>query len=148
MDQNALASFYNQPLNALYNPGTAAIRSDQDNMRAATNTLGLTPQEQALYQRHLDNLSGFGGVMNDDGSRSTLYQGVVQGPGGRFYNVPTVWDGQILPFPEALKRVSAVGWDKFPSYATPEEADARYDAMHHYMDRDTGRYLRSRGLLR
>lgn len=145
MGTNALADFYNQPLNALYNPATAAIRSDPGNMRAAIEALKLNPQEIALYQRHLDNLTGFGGVTNSDGSRSTLFQGVTEGPGGRYYNVPTVWGGKILAFPDAIRRAQAEGWQNFPSYATPEEADARYDAMHKYMDKDTGAYLRALG---
>lgn len=123
----------------------------------ATSTLKLTPQELALYQMHLQNLTGPGGVDNPDGSRSTLYQ-AVQEHNGKFYNVPTVWngkrevepykrdDGTVMDVPNsaALANVEKVGWDKFPSYATPDEADARYDAMHKFMEQDTSQYLGSR----
>jgi hypothetical protein len=38
--------------------------ADVSNLEAADKTLNLTPQERALYQRHLTNLSGPGGVDN------------------------------------------------------------------------------------
>jgi len=41
-------------------------RIPQDNFTAATREMELTPQEQALYQRHLSNLYGPGGVDNPD----------------------------------------------------------------------------------
>ena len=122
---------------------TATVTNE--NFNAANRDMGLTPQEQALYQRHLTNLTGPGGVDNANGSRSTLYQTSVEGPGGRTYNIPTVWDGKILPPAEAIRRVAEIGWDKFPSYGSEDEAEARYQQMHNYMERDTGDYLRSRG---
>ena len=64
-------------------------------MAAAHQAMNLSPQEQALYQRHLDNLKGPGGVDNPDGSRSTLYQTSVD-IDGKTYNLPTVYDGKIL----------------------------------------------------
>lgn len=123
----------------------------------ANKELKLNQQEQALYQRHLTNLNGSGGVDNPDGSRSSLYQS-VQEHNGRFYNVPTVWDGAIetepytnaqgqkfdVPNRTALQNVYKAGWDSFPSYATPEEADARYELMHGYMDQDTRDYMAKR----
>jgi len=42
----------------------------QTNFDAANKSLNMTPQEQALYQRHLTNFYGTGGVDNSDGSRS------------------------------------------------------------------------------
>lgn len=119
-----------------------------------TKELDLTPQEQALYQRHLTNLTGPGGVDNPDGSRSTLFQ-AVQEHDGRFYSIPTVWNGRIetenftrpsdgkkfqVPNSTALANVERVGWKNFPSYATPEEADARYNQLHGYMEQDTEKY--------
>ena len=58
------------------------------NYRAADKALKLTPEEQALYRRHLENLWGSGGVDNPDGSRSSLYQAVEQGPGGQYRQHP------------------------------------------------------------
>lgn len=112
-----------------------------DNFKAATEALNLTPQEQALYQRHLTNLYGPGGVDNADGSRSTLFQASVERD-GKTYNIPTVWDGKILSVPDAVKKAQAAGWDKFPSYASEKEAEARYQQMHAYMDRDTSAYFK------
>lgn len=128
------------------------------NFDDANEALEFTPQEASLYQRHLSNLNGPGGVDNPDGSRSSLYQ-AVQEHNGKFYNIPTVWDGKRevepwtrpsdgktfdVPNATALKKVEKEGWDKFPSYKTPEEADQRYDQMHHFMEQDTKDYLNGR----
>ena len=115
----------------------------QENFQAAQQDLKLTPQEADLYQRHLSNLYGSGGVDNPDGSRSTLYQLSFEG-NGKTYNVPTVYNGAILPPDQAITKAYEQGIDKFPSYNTPEEAEARYNAMHGYMERDTGKYLAAR----
>lgn len=109
----------------------------------ANTELKLTPQEQFLYQHHLSNLTGSGKVMQPGGDISTVLQAVVTGPDGRFYNIPTVWEGQILSPEQARQRAAAVGWDKWPSYAAPTVADERYMAMHRYMDRDVGIYRRA-----
>lgn len=125
--------------------------------QAANLGLHLSPQEQALYQRHLTNLTGPGGVDNPDGSRSTLYQ-AVEPHDGKYYNVPTVWDGrrEVQPYTKAdgtvmdvpnqtaLDNVARTGWGMFPSYATPDEADVRYDQMHGYMENDTADYQKRR----
>ena len=134
----------------------------QENYNAANSALKLTPQEQVLYQRHLQNLYGEGGVDNPDGSRSSLYQ-AVQEHNGKFYNIPTVWDGKRetqpwtnpdtgktmdVPNDTALSNVNKAGWDSFPSYDTSGVADDRYDQMHGYMEKDTDSYLtpgRARG---
>ncbi len=115
----------------------------QSNMLAANDMLKLNPQERALYQRHIANLTGSGGFDHPGGERSTLYQSSVE-RGGKTYNIPTVWDGAILPVDEALKRVSAEGWDKFPSYKDEHEAERRYQQMHSFMEDDTKRFLSTR----
>lgn len=135
-----------------------APKVDNSNLQAAGAAMNLTPQEKALYERHLTNLTGTGGVDNPDGSRSSLFQ-AVQPHDGKFYNIPTVWNGKIetekwtnpgtgkvfdVPNKTAIANVEKEGWDKFPSYATPGEADARYMQMHNYMDKDTGTYMASR----
>ena len=108
---------------------------DRTNLEAADKELKLTDQEKFLYNMHLTNLAS-GGVPNNGGT-STLYQAVVEGPDGRFYNVPSVWFGKILSDEDAIaKEVARIGWDKFPAYASPEEADKRYEAMHQYIERD------------
>jgi muramidase (phage lysozyme) len=127
------------------------------NLRAADAAMSLTPQERALYQRHLTNLTGPGGVDNPDGSRSTVYV-AVQEHDGKFYNIPTVWngkrevepytrpDGTVMDVPNktTLDNVEKEGWDKFPSYPTPDAADARYGQMHAYLDKDTTTYMASK----
>jgi hypothetical protein len=115
----------------------------------AARMIGMTPQERAFYDRHLMNLWGNGGVNNPDGSRSSLLQLNVEGPGGRAYNIPSVWNGQELNYDDPRGRAQieanvrgAGGMKAFPSYATPEQADLRYlEQMHPTMDKDTGAYL-------
>jgi hypothetical protein len=119
------------------------------NFNAANKALNMTPQEQAFYLRHLTNLWGNGGVTNPDGSRSSLLQLNIQGPDGRAYNVPTVWNGQELnpdnkaQYAQIMANVQgAGGLQAFPSYATWQQADDRYiNGMHPFMDRDTANYL-------
>lgn len=129
-----------------------------NNFNVAMKDLNMNEQEQFLYQMHLGNLHGRGGVDHPDGSRSSLYQAVHE-HNGKFYNIPTVWDGKLevkpftradgtkmdVPNDKALANVEKLGWDKFPSYATSDEADERYDKMHSYMEKDTQEYLKARG---
>jgi hypothetical protein len=123
-----------------------------NNFLAAMRAMNLTPQEQALYLRHLQNLYGAGGVDNPDGSRSSLYTMNVQMDDGRSYNIPSVYNGQILPpdrsvvdtRPSAIGNALALGLNNFPSYPSGFAAENRYQQMHNYMDRDTGAYFRSR----
>lgn len=151
----ARSTFGMMPFNQ--QPGAAFPPPVSSGSIAAQQQLNLTPEEQALYSRHLTNLVGPGGVANPDGSRSTLYQ-AVQEHGGKFYSVPTIWDGKRetepytrpdgstvdVPNQTALTNVAKAGWETFPSYATPDEADARYAQMHGFMEDDTADYLKSR----
>lgn len=114
-----------------------------NNLDAAHAAMGLTPQERALYMRHLTNLYGPGGVDNPNGSRSTLYQLSFEN-GGKTYNVPTVYDGRILKPDDAIARARTQGLDNFPSYGSNAEAEARYQKMHDFMERDTGDYFAQR----
>lgn len=122
--------------------GFDTAHMDMTNFNAAHAELKMTPQEQALYQRHLDNLSA-GGVKHEDGSTSTLYQTSFE-QNGKVYNIPTVWqtpEGKpvIVPPEQAIKLANAEGIDKFPAYNSTDEAEARYEAMHKHMERDIKR---------
>jgi hypothetical protein len=115
---------------------TAAPAYDMTNYNAAMSQMQLNPQEQQLYQMHLSNLYGTGGVNNPDGSRSSLYQ-ITANFDGQTYVIPTVWSGQILPPDQAIQMAKQYGLDKFPSYGSDQEAEARYQQMHGYMEKDT-----------
>ncbi len=98
--------------------------------------LRLTPQERHLYKHHLDNIRNGKFVRNPDGSISTIYQTTVE-IDGRTYNVPTVWDGQILDERDAIRRAfTEKGKDYWPSYPSENAAGARYNQMHDYMALD------------
>jgi len=116
---------------------------DDSNLKAAIETLKLTPQEQNLYQRHLGNLTGQGGVDNEDGSRSTLGQTTISA-NGKFYNIPTVWDGKSLSTEEATARAAKDGLDSFPSYDTEEQAGERLQQLDSYMEKDTQAFIAGR----
>lgn len=105
----------------------------------ASRELQLTPQEQYAYRHHLSNL-GLGGVPHANGSLSSFLDTTV-GFGDRTYVLPTVWDNQIVPVHEAIRRARESGLDNWPSYPSVEAANARYNAMHDYMQRDTDRVL-------
>jgi hypothetical protein len=124
-------------------PVAPAPSPDMANFNAAMQQMKLNPQEQSLYQMHLQNLHGPGGVDNADGSRSTLYQ-ITAEIGGKTYVLPTVWNGQILQPEQAVQMARQYGLDKFPTYATEDEAEARYQKMHDYMEKDTAAYLKGR----
>lgn len=109
------------------------------NFNAAHEALKMTPEEQDLYQRHLENLKA-GGVKNANGSTSTLFQTSFE-QNGKVYNIPTVWQTAagkpvIVPPQQAIKLANMEGINKFPSYPTTDEAEARYDAMHAFMEKD------------
>jgi hypothetical protein len=74
-------------------------------------------------------------VKSKGGQTSTLLA-VTVGEGDKTSIVPTVWDGKVVSQDQALKNADAIGFDKFPSYDSREEALARYSKMHNYMDRD------------
>jgi hypothetical protein len=103
---------------------------------------GLTPEEKFLYNMHLTNLHGRGRLEQPDGSVSSLIQMSFEGPGGKTYNIPTLWGGHQLPPDEAIARAQKIGLDKFPSYASGDEAEARYRQLHDYLAKDTGDMIR------
>lgn len=111
-----------------------------DSLESAKQSLGLTKQEEGLYKRHLNNLYGSGKVMNSNGSISTLYQITVEN-NGKTYSIPTVYNGKIVETDAAIQMAGKIGWNKFPSYATAAEAEARYQQMHTFMEKDTAQYL-------
>lgn len=127
-------------------PGMNALAGayPTDTLEQAIKTMKLTPQEEAMYRLHLSNLYGPGGVDNPDGSRSTLYQVGFTADDGRTYNVPSVYNGQILSPDNAIARAYSSGLGQFPSYSSPFEAENRYQRMHGYMERDTNAFLRNR----
>jgi hypothetical protein len=111
------------------------LMPQQSNLPMAEAEMNMTPQEQALYMRHLFNLFSPDGINNPDKSRSTLLQAGVN-LDGKEYSIPTVYDGRVLSIDEAVKRAQAQGLHNFPSYNSPEEAESRYQQMHKFMERD------------
>jgi hypothetical protein len=116
--------------------------SFSDNFDQANKDLGLTPQEQALYKYHLANLKGESGIDNPDGSRSSIKNITVESD-GRHYILPTVAGGKFLTEDEAWARAKS-HLSEFPSYGSEKEASDRYDAMHKYMEQDTGAFQAAR----
>ena len=132
------ALYPNGPSNTLGNDPVG-----DENFRAASTDMQLSPQEQFLYKMHLTNLTSSGGVDNPDGSRSTLYVNTF-GIGDKTYVIPSVWNGKILAPDDSLAKAKSKGLDNFPSYASEDEAKQRYNTMHSYMEKDTAKYLDTR----
>jgi len=115
-------------------------------MAAADAAMSLTPEEKYLYQTHLQNLYGAGKVVHPGGDISTLLQMSFEGPGGKTYSIPTVWGGQALKPGDAIRMAERTGGlDRFPSYATGDEAEARYQQLHDYLGRDTQEFMARAG---
>jgi hypothetical protein len=105
----------------------------------ATKEMGLNEQEQFLYQHHLDNYAK-GGVQSAGGTKTSSLLAITVGSKDKSdpktYVVPTILDNKVLSKDEAIQRADDLGLDKFPSYDSREQANARYSQMHDYMDRD------------
>jgi uncharacterized protein YejL (UPF0352 family) len=97
--------------------------------------LHLTTPEQHLYEHHLNNVKEGKFVRQEDGSISTILD-ITMEQDGRYRIIPTVWGGQVLPQNAAIRRAAAEGWSNWPSYASEDEANARYDAIHAEMEKD------------
>jgi hypothetical protein len=111
-----------------------------NHMAEADAAMDLTPQEKFLYNTHLANLHGPGKIVHPDGSVSSLLQMSFE-QDGKFYNIPTVVGGKQLAPGDAIKAAEKVGLDKFPSYPSEEQAEARYDALHEFLGRDTADFI-------
>lgn len=115
------------------------------NAQAAESELKLTPEEKNLYDTHLRNLIGPGGVDNADGSRSSVKSMMVEFD-DRTFVLPTVYGGKILDKDEAIAKAKEIGLNKFPSYDSQEEAEKRYDQLHKFMEKDTQNYQEAKGV--
>ena len=114
-------------------------------MAAADAAMKLSPQEKYLYQTHLTNLYGPGKVVHPDGSISSLLQ-MSFDRDGRTYSIPTIWGGRALGPNEAIREAERTGGlDRFPSYPSGDEAEARYQQMHDYLGRDTAEFIQRSG---
>ena len=125
-------------------PPTSAQVMNASSLPLAMKNLDLTPEEQNLYKYHLGNLAGAGKIIQPSGDIFTLRQAVVE-RGGRFYNIPTVWGGRQLSPKDAAQRAGEIGWSNWPSYSSAKAADARYQQMHDYIERDTAAWQRRAG---
>jgi hypothetical protein len=105
----------------------------------ATKEMNLNEQEQFLYQHHLDNFAK-GGVSSAGGTKTSSLLAITVGSADKSdpktYVVPTIWDNKVLSKDEAIQRADDLGLEKFPSYDSREQANARYSQMHRYMDED------------
>lgn len=97
---------------------------------------GFTPQEQALIQYHRDNLSRGTELKDEQGTTTVLITG-MQGPDGREYLVPGFFDGKRQSPAAIAERVGKIGWDRFPSYATLDDAEQATKRLHDLIEEDS-----------
>jgi hypothetical protein len=103
---------------------------------AGADAMAMTPQERRLYEHHANNLRTGNYVMQPSGMISTVRQIAVQHK-GRWYSVPTIWGGREVSRPEAVKRAFDAGRpDDWPSAASRQELEQRYDVLHRFMEED------------
>ena len=104
-------------------------------------------EENELIGYHRQNLHGNNYYTQPDGQIMTINIIGVKGDDGREYNVPGYADGQPLTKEEARERAKEIGWEYFPSYETPGEADFAAkllkDVIHADMAKWSEGYLRS-----
>lgn len=112
--------------------GSLTVKDGAPASASAFKALKPNPQETYLYQHHLRNLETGKAVTNPDGSTSTIFNITVE-RGGKTYVIPTIWDGKAVSPQEAQARAGAAGWDKWPSYGSEGEAEARYNKLHDAM---------------
>jgi hypothetical protein len=145
---NALAPGYSGSQLSSLNPALSRVEPGPraNYMGEADAAMQLTPQEKYLYNTHLQNLYGTGKIVHPNGAISSLLQMSFEGPGGKVYNIPTVWGGRQLNPDDAIAAADRVGLDKFPSYASEDEAEARYSQLHDYLEKDTADFIRRSGL--
>lgn len=109
-----------------------------------TTLMSLTPQEQFLYQWHVNNVTGRNGgksFKQPNGATSTVLQMVEPAEvfglnDGLWRNIPSVWDGKPHSEDEAIEHAKKIGVSKWPAYKTEKEAQDRYDKMHEFMEKD------------
>jgi len=104
---------------------------------------GLTPKERNLLDYHRDNLRKGTYATLPNGDIASVYITGVEGPGAKIYNVPGYWNGQLhTDVAEIQEHAKNIGWDRFPSYATPQEADMAADKVHQIIEDDVERFRR------
>lgn len=112
----------------------------KDQSRLAPGPTIFSPEEKNLYNHHYGNLSG-GKYIDSESGRSTV-KAITVGVDGRTYVIPTIWDGKELSGEDAFRKAQSEGLTRFPSYGSEQEAQARYEQMHRYMDSDVQKSLK------
>lgn len=97
------------------------------------STSSMSAQERYLYDHHLSNLAQ--PVENTDGTRSTL-RAFSATFGDKTYMLPSIWNNQQRSIDESVELAKRQGLDNFPSYASVDEAEARYGKMHELIEKD------------
>jgi hypothetical protein len=103
---------------------------------ADADRMGLTEQERHLYEHHANNLRTGNYVIQPTGQTSTIRQIPVQ-HNGRWYSVPTIWDGKELKRGDAIRRALSEGSiERWPSAGSEQELQDRYSTLHDMMEAD------------
>lgn len=95
----------------------------------------MNEQEQFLWNIHRQNSLG-GGVDVPGGGKGSVYAGTHE-IDGRHYVLPSIWNGQVITdAKKIIENAEKLGLDKFPNYATEDEAERRYQELHQLMEQD------------
>lgn len=117
------------------------VRGQEPPVREVGETMaGWNKEERYMYQHHLDNLKK-GGVKNVVNDTISTYAAISVERDGKYYMIPTVWDNKRISNDKAIKRAKSVGFDKFPSYFSRDQAEGRYQNIHKAMEEDVQKAL-------
>lgn len=94
-----------------------------------------SPQERRLVEYHRETLR-MNEQLDDEKGTTTVYITGVQGPDGREYLIPGYFAGQRQSPEASALRASLIGWDKYPSYKSPEEAQNAVNRLHTVIEGD------------
>lgn len=93
-----------------------------------------TPQEQYLRDWSRQN-GAMPEAKNPDGTNSSLLA-FTRTFDDKTYILPSIWNGARLSTEDATNRAMEHGLEKFPSYGSVNEAEARYKTIHGILEQD------------
>ena len=96
----------------------------------------ISDKEQNLIKYHREVLANKDHMIEDGALTSIYIVGVTNPANGRIYNVPGYFDGKIQSDKNAADRANSIGWDKFPSYESGEQADRAAEKLHKIIEQD------------
>ncbi len=103
----------------------------------------LNDKEQGLIDYHRSVLANKQHMIKDGALTTIWITGVTNPADGRIYNVPGYFDGKIQTDAAAQARAKELGWDRFPSYDSGDQANNAAREMHKIIEQDGQNFMMS-----